>query len=381
MIYLNNAATSFPKPPEVAKAVSDYLGSEPFNCLRSGYSGQEKDIIFSCREKLAGLFNASDPNNIIFTSGATEALNLAMFGLGLRGGHVITTAMEHNSVLRPLNKLKEDGLIELTVTKCDKAGKVDPNEVAGSVNERTKAVIINQASNVIGAVQDIRAISEGIKKKNKDIALVVDAAQSAGCIPIDVSEENIDILVFTGHKALYGVPGTGGLYLNERILLSPLKYGGTGSESEVILQPEAIPLKYEAGTPNIPGIVALEAGVDFIIKTGLDVIKERKARMTSMIMQGLSGYPEISVYGPTDVSDKVPVVSFNISGIPTEDAGRILEDTFGIVTRTGLHCAPLIHKELGTYPHGAVRVSPSYFTTENEIDRFLYALKEMVAMS
>ena len=375
MIYLNNAATTFPKPEGTIKAVTDYLGATPFSCLRTGYAGQEEDVIYSCRKKMAGVFNVEDPKDIFFTSGATESLNLILGGLDLDGGHVITTAIEHNAVLRPLYRLETEGRIELTIAGCDGAGRVTAGDIIGSVRENTKAVVVNHCSNVTGAMVDLEGISAGLGTRG--ILLIVDAAQSAGTVPIDIKKQGIDILAFTGHKSLYGIPGTGGAYIKKGIEVKPLKIGGTGVDSDLKEQPPERPLYYEAGTPNLPGIVSLEAGVDFIMKTGLDKIKEKKARHTARIAEALAGNARIQLYGERNRETAVPLLTFNVKGVVPDETSRILEESFGIITRSGLHCAPLIHREMGTCPEGSVRVSPSYFTTDGEVERFIDAVEQL----
>ncbi|MFH1552974.1 MAG: aminotransferase class V-fold PLP-dependent enzyme, partial [Candidatus Omnitrophota bacterium] len=375
MIYLNNAATSFPKPEETIEAVTTYLGSAPFHCLRSGYIGQEEDVIVSSRGKLAALFNAASPDNIVFTSGGTESLNLVIRGLDLSGGHVITTAIEHNSVLRPLKRLEKERSIELSIVGCDRDGHVEAQDVAESIRKNTKALIINHCSNVTGRLIDLNAMRE-VCSSGK-ILFIVDASQSAGCVPIDVEKGKIDILIFTGHKSLYGIPGIGGLYIKEGISLAPLKVGGTGIKSEDEYQPDQMPLRYEAGTPNVPGIVSLGAGVDFILKTGIERIMERKRRHVIKMIEELGAIPGIELYGGSDLAGRVPIFCFNIPPASPVEVGELLESSFGVITRSGLHCAPLIHKALGTYPEGAVRVSPSYFTTDEEVAKFIYAVKQI----
>jgi len=375
MIYLNNAATTFPKPEGTIKAVTDYLGSTPFHCLRTGYAGQEEDVIYSCRKKLAGFFNADDPEDIFFTSGATESLNLVLRGLDLDGGHVITTATEHNAVLRPLYRLEAEGRIALTVTGCDGSGRVTAGDINGNLRENTKAVVVNHCSNVTGAAIDLEEVSAALRPQG--ISLIVDAAQSAGSIPVDIKKQGIDILAFTGHKSLYGIPGTGGVYIRKGIEVRPLKTGGTGIKSELKKQPPERPIYYEAGTPNLPGIVSLKAGVDFVMKTGMDNIKNKKARHTERIAEAFARNSRIRVYGAGKRETAVPMVTFNIKGVESEETSHLLEESFEVITRPGLHCAPLIHRAMGTYPDGSVRVSPSYFTTDGEVERFIDAVEEI----
>lgn len=377
MIYLNNAATSFPKPEEVITAINTYLQSPPFHSGRVGFEMQSEDVITACRQKLAQLFNADTPDNIIFTSGATESLNLAILGLNLIGGHVITTAIEHNSVLRPLKTLERDDGIELTIVNCDEYGFVSPSSIADQVQPNTKAIIVNHCSNVTGTILDLKSISEIAHAA--DVYFIVDASQSAGVAPIDVRADGIDILAFAGHKSLYGIPGIGGLYLREGLRPNPLKVGGTGVRSDLLYQPEEIPMFYEAGTQNMPGIVALNAGVDFVLRTGIDQIREAKLQYTRRMIKEFGDNPDIILYNRNDLDDASTVLSFNIKGIDPADVGYILENSFNIIVRSGLHCAPLIHKALGSYPKGSIRISPSYFTTHEEIDVFCEAIHQTCA--
>ncbi len=374
MVYLNNAATAYPRPSEVISSVSFFLNSPPFNPSRTGFDNPCNDIINSCRKKLALLFNIPGAERIVFTSGGTESLNLAIKGLPLSDKHVITTATEHNSVLRPLKQLEREGRISLSIISCDKYGYIDPEDIKKEINKNTALIVVNHCSNVTGAIQDIEAIGE--ISGNNGLIFLVDGSQSAGTTP--VSLEKIDLFAFTGHKALYGLPGTGGLYIREGLYLNPLKTGGTGIKSELLHQPEEMPLYYEGGTPNLPGIVALSSGLDFILKIGIEKIKEWKEKLFLKIINEMERIPEIVIYNKKDIPSQI--LSFNIKGMEPGDAGYILEQSFGIITRTGLHCAPLIHKFLGSHPRGSVRISPSYFTTLEEIDCFLEAMKNMVKL-
>lgn len=375
MIYLNNAATSFPKPKEVTAAINDYLQFPPFHSGRVGFEMQAEDVITACRQKLAQLFNADNSDNIIFTSGATESLNLAILGLNLVGSHVITTAIEHNSVLRPLKTLERDGDIELAIVDCDQYGFVKPSDIADRIKRNTKAIIVNHCSNVTGSVLDLKNISDIAHSVNA--FFIVDASQSAGVVPIDVHADGIDILAFAGHKSLYGIPGIGGLYLREGLRPKPLKVGGTGIRSDLLYQPEEIPMFYEAGTRNMPGIVALNAGVDFILRTGIDQIQETKLRHTRRIIKEFDGNPDIILHNRNDLDNPSTVLSLNIRGMDPADVGYILENSFHIIVRSGLHCAPLIHKALGSYPKGSFRISPSYFTTHEEINVLIEAIYQV----
>ncbi len=372
MIYLNNAATSFPKPDGVRKAVELCLITPPFHASRTGYDYQKEDVMFSCREVLAKLFNILDPHRIVFTSGATESLCLAIFGLELRNAHVITTAIEHNSVLRPLKTLEREGAIELTIVNCDSCGYVDAHNVIEQITPATKAVIVNHCSNVTGTITDLQTI--GAATVDKGVPFIVDASQSAGSFPIDVELMHIDLLAFSGHKSLYGIQGIGGLFIRQNTRLKPLKIGGTGVKSDYLFQPETMPVYYEAGTPNLPGIVSLHAGVSFILETGLERIRQQKEQCVRNMVTQLAKKKEISLYPPCAEKETAGVFSFNVKNMKPADVGYILEHSFDIIIRSGLHCAPLIHKAIHTSLDGSIRVSPSYFTTGDEIAEFLKAV-------
>lgn len=375
MIYLNNAATSFPKPKEVQEAVMASFSGPLVHASRTGLEREDDDIIYLCRCKLADLFNIDDPLHIVFTSGSTEALNLAIKGLPLERGNVIISAIEHNSVIRPLKTLEKEGKITLTIVECDKNGYIEPAQFAEVLRDDTKAIVVNHCSNVTGAVLDIA----GISKIAHSIGayFIVDASQSAGCVPIDCKNWDIDLLAFTGHKSLYGLQGIGGLYIKEGIELKPLKVGGTGILSELLLQPEGMPIHYEAGTLNNPGIISLYAGVQFIHKVGLQKIIEHKKKLYQILFDELGDNPDIEIYSPKNKHTSYSNFCFNVKGMVPEEVGYVLEASFDIWVRTGLHCAPLILPYLGVEPWGTVRASHSYFTTEEEIYKFIEAVKKI----
>lgn len=377
MIYLNNASTSYPKPDEVIQAATMYLNKMPVDSTRTGYKNEQEDIILACRKELALLFNAEDPNLIAFTSSATHSLNLVLRGLDLKDSHVVTTTTEHNSVIRPLTVLQEIAGTEVTYVECDKYGFINPDDIANAIRSNTKAIVVSQASNVVGTVIDIKTISKIAHDNN--LILVVDASQSAGCISIDVQGMGIDVLIFTGHKSLYGIAGMGGAYIKEGVDIKPLIFGGTGIKSELLYQPEERPIYYESGTPNIVGMAALRAGVSFVRKKGVKEMSKHKAALFDQVIQEFEKYPEITIYGKKEYY--APLISFNFKGIATEEVGYILADSYDIAVRTGLHCAPLIHKKLGTYPKGTVRISFSCFTTEEDIRCFLDAIHQIVINS
>ncbi len=374
MIYLNNAATSFPKPKIVQEAVLASFSGPLVSSARTGLEREDDDIAYLCRARLADLFNINDPLHIVFTSGSTESLNLAIKGLRLEGGHVVTTAIEHNSVIRPLKTLEKEGKISVTFVGCSKYGWVEPEQIKQAIRDNTRAVIVNHCSNVTGTVLDIEAISK--IAHSAGAYFVVDASQAAGAVPIDCEKWDIDLLAFTGHKSLYGMQGIGGLYIKENVELKPLKVGGTGILSEVLLQPDGLPIHYEAGTPNTPGIISLYAGVRFIFDVGMGNILQHKKNLYNILFDELKDVEEIEIYSSTEHTS-YSNFCFNVRGMVPEEVGYILESSFDIMVRTGLHCAPLILKYLGVEPWGTVRASHSYFTTEEEIYKFVDAVKKI----
>lgn len=374
-IYLNNTATSYPKPKEVLEAVKECINSPPMGHGRGSFERDDDDLEYACRSALAKLFNAEDPNSMVFTSGATEALNLGIQGLDLNNSHVITTNTEHNSVFRPLHRMEKEGTIELSIAECNSQGVLDPHSIEELIQKNTKLIVVNHCSNVTGIVNDIDTISDIAHRNN--CYILVDAAQSAGSIPIDVQKSNIDLLAFTGHKSLYGLPGIGGLYIRKNLIIRPIKVGGTGIKSALLLQPEDIPTYYESGTPNVPGIVSLFAGVKFIFKTGIENIHKRKDELYKRLIFEANKIPNVKIYNVPKGIKCSQICSFNINNTHPLEAGYMLEDFHGITVRSGLHCAPLVHKSIGTYPEGTVRASLSYFTTNEEIDHLLKALKDV----
>ncbi len=376
-IYMNNSATGWPKPSQVVEAVNSYLEHPPCHHLRGGDSARS-DIVSDCRKQLAELFNVTDSERIIFTSGATESLNLVIRGLELKNKNVVTTVTEHNSVLRPLKTLEKEGDITLTIIECDLEGKVIFENLIRRLKPDTGLVVLNHCSNVTGALNDIKPIGRECKKRN--IPFLVDASQSAGVYPVDVQNMYIDALAFTGHKALHGLPGIGGVYINKGLNIVPLKTGGTGIKSDYLYQPEKMPLYYEAGTLNMPGIISLYHGVKYIFDNGIEYFRKRKEEIVARIKDSLKKSGRIKYYPEDNLGFNPTIFSFNIRGIDPEDVGYLLSEQYKIIVRTGLHCAPLIHRFIGTAPSGCVRVSPSHFTTENEVESLCRALLEISEM-
>lgn len=380
MIYLDNAATSYPKPEVVYQAVDyfmRYIGASPG---RSGHrlAIEAGRLVYETREMLAELFGVENPLRIIFTLNATEALNLVISGVLSAGDHVITSSMEHNAVMRPLQAIKEKG-VELTIVKCSPEGALFPEEVAHAVKQNTRLIILNHASNVTGTIQPISKISE-IARDHK-LLFAVDTAQTAGCCPIDVKALGVDFLVFSGHKGLYGPPGTGGLYIREgcEAKLKPLVYGGTGSYSEFTLQPDFLPDKYESGTPNTAGLAGLKAGVRFVLDQGISQIYKHENNLAEVLRTGLRNIKGVKVYssGRLTPQPQLAVVSFNIAGFTPSEVAVQLEEKYQIMCRPGLHCAPLAHQTIGTFPQGTVRLSPAYFNTLDEIKTVIKSIKEI----
>lgn len=375
MIYLDNAATTFPKPTEVYKEVLNCMENYAANPGRSSHdlAIKAQSKIMETRQEIEQLFNIPDPFQIIFTSNATESLNIGIKGILKKGDHVISTVIEHNSVLRPLNSLmKRD--VEVTLLKVDKNGYIDIKDLKRQIRKNTKLIIINHASNVIGTIQHISTI--GKIARERGILFMVDASQSAGTINIDVQESNIDVLAFPGHKGLFGPQGTGGLFIREGVKVDPFKEGGTGSNSDDMEQPDFMPDKFESGTLNTPGIAGLCEGIKFIKKVGIKEIYNHELSLTQYLMTELKKLSYVKIYGSSNVKDRCAVVSINIDGVDSSLVGYMLNKN-GIAVRTGYHCAPLIHNIIGTNNKGTVRISPGYFNTFEDIETIIKNIIEM----
>lgn len=375
MIYLDNAATTFPKPLKVYQEMFDYMKSSAANPGRGAHdmSVMASTKVLETRQLIGQLFNIDDPFNIIFTSNTTDSLNIAIKGIFKNGDHVITTVLEHNSVLRPLNKLSKNE-VTATFLGMDENGFINLSDLKKNIKKNTKAIIINHASNVIGTIQDIEKIGE-IAKEN-GLIFIVDGAQSAGVIDIDVKRYNIDLLAFPGHKGLLGPQGTGGLYIGTGIQLETFKEGGTGSNSSSLEQPDFLPDRFESGTLNTPGIVGLNQGISYIFEKGIENIRKKEEALTDYLLIELMKLPFIKIYGNRSIKHRCAVVSFNIENTDSSVVGYELNKR-GIAVRTGYHCAPLIHKALGTLKYGTVRASLGYFNTFAEIECLIKSLKEI----
>jgi cysteine desulfurase family protein len=381
MIYLDNSATTWPKPPGVIKAMARYLREIGGNPGRSGHSRSidAARTLYEAREALATFFHVRDPLRIVFTLNATDALNLALKGLLHPGDHVITSSMEHNSVMRPLRDLERKG-IELSVVPCSEAGLLDPDDVEKGIRPNTKMVILTHASNVIGTVLPVRNV--GRITRERDLLFLVDAAQTAGAYPINMDKDCIDLLAFTGHKSLYGPQGTGGLVIGERVRekeMSPLRQGGTGSRSEFEEQPDFLPDRFESGTPNGIGIAGLLAGLQYIEKRGIEAIRLHEMGLIEKLLAGLREIPRAKFYGPRNGKERTATLSLNIPGLPSSEVALRLEREFEILCRSGLHCAPSAHRTIGTFPEGTVRFSLGAFNTRDEVDFALQAVSKIAS--
>jgi cysteine desulfurase family protein len=375
MPYLDNAATSFPKPGRVNSAVRDWLEAGAGTPGRGTHAQARRsaDAVTLVRRSLSRFFGLSDEHRVIFCYSATDALNMALKGFLEEGDHVLISSMEHNSVLRPLRGMEQDRRISLEIVPCDSQGRLDPDEVSRCFNARTKLVVVSHASNVTGTVQPVHAIGKAVRERGA--YFLIDAAQSAGSIPCKINDLAADMVAFSGHKGLYGLQGTGGLALGERVLsLRPWREGGTGFNSLSETQPREWPETFEAGTHNVPGILSLGEGLAFIEETGIDAIHRAEMERFTQLWEALSGLSSVQLFGPPPGEIRTPVLSLNIKGWEPEDVGAVLNYNHGIQARTGLHCAPLAHKTIGTYPTGTVRLSPGYFTRTDDIRQAVRAI-------
>lgn len=376
MIYFDNAATSWPKPPGVADAMTRYLTEIGANPGRSGHrlAVAGARTVYEAREAIAALVNASDPLRVVFGLNATDALNLALCGLVRPGDHVVTSSMEHNSVMRPLRALERGG-VALDVVRCSPAGEMAVDDLERAVRSETRLIVLNHASNVVGTLLPVA--EAGRIARRHGCLLLVDAAQTAGALPIDMQVDEIDLLAFTGHKALYGPMGTGGLVFGDRVDVSgfaPLRRGGTGSRSEDEEQPTFLPDLCESGTLNAVGLAGLNAGLRWILGRQVVRVRDHDIELTAQLLAGLSGIPGVTVYGTLDARRQMPTVSFDVAGLEPSEVGLRLDDEHGILCRVGLHCAPLAHRTMGTFPRGTVRFGLGAFNTAAEVATGLEAV-------
>src|SRR5262245_29620 len=378
MIYFDNAATSWPKPPGVLAAVADCLADAGGNPGRSGHrlSISAARIVEETRELLADFFNAGDPSRIVFAHNATHALNVALYGLLRPGDRVVTTSLEHNSVMRPLRHLETRG-IEVTVVSCRSDGTLPLDDMRRALRSGARLLVTTHASNVLGTVMPVGELAT--EAHAVGALCLVDASQSAGALPIDLQQTDVDLLAFTGHKALLGPTGTGGLFIRGGVEVAPLMRGGTGSDSDRELQPEFHPDVHESGTLNVAGIAGLAAGVRFLRDIGIDAVTAHERKLIAEFREQTAGIPGLTIYGPDDNARRCGVVSFSLAGASSSEVAQVLDDSFSILARAGLHCAPAAHRTAGTFPAGTVRFAFGWFNTRDEIRTAAAALCELAS--
>lgn len=376
-IYLDHAATSFPKPEPVYQAIDEFMRKGGGSPSRGSYlkaQESEKKLV-RLRSKLSQLFGIQDPSRLIFTSNSTDALNLAIKGWLREGDHVITTDLEHNAVLRPLWGLRRTRNIDVTIVRSNARGEIDPDDIIKAITPRTRLICCIHASNVTGTIQPIAEIAKRCRERN--IPLLVDGSQTAGAFPIsNIEEMGIDFFAFTGHKSLLGPTGTGGLFVRPGIELEPFREGGNGAHSEDLDQPSTWPERFESGTPNTMGLVGLLAGVEFLMEKGIESIHQHERKLTHMLMNGLRQIEGILIHGP-DTDKKVGITSISFKSLDTTEAGQLLGKKFGIMVRSGIHCAPLVHEAIGTKGQGTIRLSVGWSNTEDEIQKVITHIREI----
>lgn len=379
-VYLDNASTTFPKPQNVATSMYNFLTNMGGNPGRSNHDNslQSNRLLLETRMQISNFFNYKKIENVIFTNNITTSLNTLIFGACKQGDHVITSSMEHNSVLRPLISLKDNNIIELDIITANKHGFLDIHSIRENIKKNTKFIILSHASNVIGSIQPIKEIGELCKKNN--IFFILDTAQSAGVLDVNFDEFNLSALAFTGHKSLFGPQGVGGFIIDDKLndICNPYILGGTGSLSHSLIQPDFLPDKYESGTLNMPGIIGLKEGITFIENEGLNTIYEKNFHLRKHLVEGLCNINNIILYDDLSSSNYTSCVSFNIKDMETSEVSFILDNDYNINNRSGLHCAPLAHKTIGSFPSGTIRLSLSYFNTKNDIDYTLAAINKIL---
>ncbi|MGB9836978.1 MAG: aminotransferase class V-fold PLP-dependent enzyme [Candidatus Saccharicenans sp.] len=378
IIYLDNGATSYPKPEEVYQFMDYFYRNFGVNPGRSGYDLclEAGEMVENTRRMLTEFFNGDDPNRLCFTYNSTDALNLAIFGLLEPGDHAITTTIEHNSVLRPLYHLSLEG-VEVDYVPFNQQGFVEPDDIKKKIKKNTKVVVVNHASNVIGTVQPVKEIGRICREHG--LTFVIDASQSAGKVPIDMKDMNIDVVCFTGHKSLLGPTGIGGLCVGENVNIKIRRAGGTGVRSAQRTHLEEYPYRLEYGTPNVLGIAGLHAGLKWIQEKGLENIHHHEMKLTEMLVNGLKQIEGVTLYCQDDLHQHISVMAFNVDGLEAQDVGIMLDADYNIACRTGLHCAPLVHEQLGTDKiKGAVRFGIGPFNTEEHIKTAIEAVREIV---
>lgn len=382
MIYLDNSATSFPKPESVYAFMNDFYRFHGVSPGRSGFDAaiEAEEMVNDTRKLLTNLFNGIDHNRLTFSYNASDSLNMVIQGLCQKGDHVITTMLEHNSVLRPLFHLSQDGMIQVSHIPFDSNGYIDPQDIAKAIQPNTKMVVVNHCSNVIGTIQPLSEIGKICRER--EIIFVVDASQSAGAIPIDMQASLIDVLVFTGHKCLMGPTGIGGSYVMEHVPIRGTRFGGTGVRSAQETHLSEFPYRMECGTLNLLGVAGLKAGVEWITAQGVQRLHDQEMTLWTKLRDGLLNVPGITLYCANRAQNHNPVLSLNVDGMISGDIGTLLDVDYNIACRTGLQCAPKVHQSLGTdLLHGTVRFSIGPFNKEEEIQTAISAMEEISLMS
>jgi len=378
IIYLDNAATTFPKPHEVLSEMQEVYGRLGVSPGRGTYdlAAQAEETVSQVRSQICEFFGGDDPERVIFAYNATDALNTLILGLVTPRCHVVSSRLEHNSVLRPLHHLRREGMFSYDLVPFDGQGFINPHDVAGSIRPETKMVILTHASNVLGTIQPVEEV--GIICRDHGVPLILDVTQSAGVFPINMKSLGADAVAFTGHKALMGPTGIGGLVLRRGLDIRPTRFGGTGIDSSSLLQTDTYPHRLEAGTINLLGIIGLSTGIRYVIKHGMENTYQNEMTLLRRLRDGLAELQPVHVYCGDNLDNHVAVLLCNIEGMDARDLGDILDGDFHIAARSGLHCAPLVHLDLGTSPSGGVRFSPGPFNTSRDIDVVLDAMREIV---
>lgn len=379
-VYLDNAATTYPKPEKVYSSILNYMKNVGASPGRGGYENALTGdrMVYKCRQSLINLFNFNKIENVVFTSNITASLNILIKSIVKDGWHVITSSMDHNSVIRPLVSLEKSNKIELDILNCSEEGLINIEDFKNAIKDSTKLVVLSHASNIVGTIQPLEAIGKICKEKG--IYFIIDSAQTAGVLPLNFQNLNCNALAFTGHKSLLGPQGIGGFIIDDELnnIATNFIEGGTGSLSESTLQPDFLPDKFESGTMNTPGIAGLLAGIEYINEEGLNAIKEREEYLSKEFINGLLNIDSVKVYGPLDASLRTATISINSSKIDNSELGFLLDSEFGIMVRTGLHCAPLAHKTIGSFPQGTLRFSFGAFNDIKDINYALYALNSIL---
>jgi cysteine desulfurase / selenocysteine lyase len=383
LIYLDNSATSFPKPDIVYDFMVDFYRTKGVNPGRTGFDAaiETEELVFNTRKMLMELFNGDgDPNRLTFSYNATDSLNMAIQGLAEKGDHVVSTKIEHNSVLRPLYHLEQDGVIEVDYVTFDRhTGYIDPDDIKRAIKKKTKMVVMNHCSNVVGTVQPVSEVGKICKEAG--VLLIVDGSQSAGAVPVDMKEMGIDVFVFTGHKCLMGPTGIGGSYVMENVPVKYTRYGGTGVRSAQKTHLEEFPYRLECGTLNVLGVAGLHAGVQWLQQNGLDTIHNAELKLWEKLRAGVQAIENVITYCAQNGENQNPVLSVNVKNFESGDVGTLLDVDYNIACRTGLQCAPGVHEVIGTDRiHGTVRLSIGPFNTEAHIDHTIQAIKEIAEM-